>query len=59
MPWSRVIRLLQDYDSADTELLVFAMTLLNKTLNSVPDQDTYYDQVDLLEEQGMAAIIQR
>lgn len=28
-------------------------------LNAIPDIDTYYDQVDALEEQGMATIIQR
>ncbi|CAG2060102.1 unnamed protein product [Timema podura] len=53
------MRLLKDYDAADTELLIYAMTLVNKTLNGVPDQDTYYDQVDALEEQGVEGTIQR
>ena len=46
-------------DSGDTELLVYAMTLVNKVLNGITDIDTYYDQVDALEEQGMATTIQR
>ncbi|XP_076323341.1 FH1/FH2 domain-containing protein 3-like isoform X2 [Tachypleus tridentatus] len=56
--WSNIINLLNDRDSADMELLVFAMTLINKTINGIPDQDTYYDVVDSLEEQGMERIIQ-
>ncbi|KAE8750922.1 hypothetical protein FOCC_FOCC002350 [Frankliniella occidentalis] len=58
-PWSRILRLLMDYDAADTELLIYAMTLVNKTLAGVPDQDTYYDQVDMLEEQGIEGVISR
>ncbi|XP_076263923.1 formin homology 2 domain containing isoform X4 [Rhynchophorus ferrugineus] len=54
-----IMKLLKDFDSADTELLIYATTLINKILNAVPDQDTYYDQVDSLEEQGIEAIIQR
>jgi hypothetical protein len=53
------LKLLKDYDAADTELLIYAMTLVNKTLNGIPDQDTYYDQVDALEEQGIEGTIQR
>lgn len=53
------MKLLKDYDAADTELLIYAMTLANKTLNGIPDQDTYYDQVDALEEQGIEGTIQR
>ncbi|XP_013788199.1 FH1/FH2 domain-containing protein 3-like [Limulus polyphemus] len=58
MPWSNIMNLLNERDSADMELLVYAMTLINKTLNGIPDQDTYYDVVDSLEEQGMERIIQ-
>ncbi|XP_071446761.1 uncharacterized protein Fhos isoform X2 [Hetaerina americana] len=58
-PWSNIMRLLKEYDSADTELLIYATTLINRTLNGIPDQDTYYDQVDALEEQGMEAVVQR
>ncbi|XP_071057371.1 FH1/FH2 domain-containing protein 3 isoform X1 [Onthophagus taurus] len=58
-PWYNIMRLLKDFDSADTELLIYATTLINKCLNGVPDQDTYYDQTDALEEQGIEAIIRR
>lgn len=34
------------------------MTLINKTLNGISDQDTYYDITDAIEEQGMERIIQ-
>ncbi|UYV67292.1 FHOD1 [Cordylochernes scorpioides] len=56
-PWSNVMTLLNERDGTDTELLVYAVTLLNKTLSGIPDQDTYYDVVDSLEEQGMAQVI--
>lgn len=59
IPWTNVMKLLKDYDAADTELLIYATTLVNKCLNGIPDQDTYYDQVDCLEEQGIEGIIQR
>ncbi|KFM67304.1 FH1/FH2 domain-containing protein 3, partial [Stegodyphus mimosarum] len=57
-PWSNIMNLLKEKDSADMELLVYAVTLINKTLNGIPDQDTYYDIVDNLEEQGMENVIQ-
>ncbi|GIX79286.1 hypothetical protein CDAR_290442 [Caerostris darwini] len=58
LPWSNIMNLLKEKDSADMELLVYAVTLINKTLNGIPDQDTYYDIVDHLEEQGMEGVIQ-
>lgn len=57
-PWSNIMTLLNERDSADMELLVYAMTLMNKALNGIPDQDTYYDIVDSVEEQGMERLIQ-
>ncbi|XP_050443785.1 FH1/FH2 domain-containing protein 3 isoform X2 [Adelges cooleyi] len=57
--WSNVMKLLTEPDMVDTELLVYAMTLINKTLNGIPDQDTYYDQVDAIEEQGIEQVIQK
>ena len=58
--WTNVMNLLKEHESSgDTELLVYAMTLVNKVLNGIPDIDTYYDQVDALEEQGMANLIQK
>lgn len=53
------MRLLGGYDTSDTELLVYACTLMNKTLNGLSDLDTYYDQVDAIEEQGMKDIVQQ
>lgn len=51
--------ILRDRDVTDHELLVYTMTLLNKTLNGIPDQDTYYDVVDALEAQEMEDICRR
>ncbi|XP_034455651.1 FH1/FH2 domain-containing protein 3 isoform X7 [Hippoglossus hippoglossus] len=58
-PWSNAMEILQEKDGVDTELLVYAMTLVNKTLSSLPDQDSFYDMVDGLEEQGMEIVSQR
>ncbi|ROT69951.1 putative FH1/FH2 domain-containing protein 3 [Penaeus vannamei] len=58
-PWSTIMRLLEGRDSLDMELLTYAMTLVNKTLNGIPDQDTYYDHTDFLEEQGMETLIEK
>uniref|UniRef100_A0AAQ5X518 Formin homology 2 domain containing 3b n=1 Tax=Amphiprion ocellaris TaxID=80972 RepID=A0AAQ5X518_AMPOC len=57
--WSNVMEILDEKDGVDTELLVFAMTLINKTLAGLPDQDSYYDMVDCLEEQGIEGMAQR
>uniref|UniRef100_A0A3P9N1F3 Formin homology 2 domain containing 3 n=1 Tax=Poecilia reticulata TaxID=8081 RepID=A0A3P9N1F3_POERE len=57
--WSNVMEILEEKDGVDTELLVFAMTLINKTLAALPDQDSYYDMVDCLEEQGIEATARR
>ncbi|XP_028435984.1 FH1/FH2 domain-containing protein 3 isoform X3 [Perca flavescens] len=57
--WANVIEILDEKDGVDTELLVYAMTLVNKTLAGLPDQDSYYDMVDCLEEQGIEAVAQR
>ncbi|XP_029370257.1 FH1/FH2 domain-containing protein 3 isoform X1 [Echeneis naucrates] len=58
-PWSNAMEILQEKDGVDTELLVYAMTLINKTLAALPDQDSFYDMVDGLEEQGMETVSQR
>ncbi|XP_044303236.1 FH1/FH2 domain-containing protein 3 isoform X12 [Varanus komodoensis] len=57
--WSNVMEILEERDGVDTELLVYAMTLVNKTLASLPDQDSFYDIVDCLEELGIETISQR
>ncbi|XP_075867430.1 FH1/FH2 domain-containing protein 3 isoform X2 [Nelusetta ayraudi] len=58
-PWSNTMEILQEKDGVDTELLVYAMTLINKTLAALPDQDSFYDMVDGLEEQCMETVSQR
>lgn len=58
-PWSSLMRLLQERDSSDSELLVYAVTLINKTLHGLPDQDSFYDQIEFLEAQGMQQIVSR
>ncbi|XP_026575367.1 FH1/FH2 domain-containing protein 3 isoform X5 [Pseudonaja textilis] len=55
-PWSSVMEILEEKDGLDTELLVYAMTLINKTLAGLPDQDSFYDVIDCLEELGMEKI---
>ncbi|XP_036394443.1 FH1/FH2 domain-containing protein 3 [Megalops cyprinoides] len=57
--WSNAMEILDEKDGVDTELLVYAMTLINKTLAGLPDQDSFYDVVDCLEEQGIEAIAKR
>ncbi|XP_064908882.1 FH1/FH2 domain-containing protein 3 isoform X12 [Columba livia] len=58
-PWSNIMEILEEKDGVDTELLVYTMTLVNKTLLGLPDQDSFYDVVDCLEELGIEAISQR
>lgn len=53
------MRLLQERDSSDSELLAYAVTLINKTLHGLPDQDSYYDQIEYLEGLGMQQIVSR
>lgn len=59
LPWTNIMKLLKDYDNADTELLIYATSLINKTLAGLNDQDSFYDESDLLEQQGMEGVIQR
>lgn len=57
--WHNVMHVLDEKDGIDSELLVYAMTLINKVLSNIPDQDTFYDITDALEELGMDKISQR
>ncbi|KAL4234472.1 formin y 2 domain containing [Mactra antiquata] len=57
--WTNIISILDEKDGGDSELLVYAMTLINKVLNALPDQDTFYDVTDSLEELGMERITNR
>ncbi|XP_039763213.1 uncharacterized protein LOC120636034 isoform X2 [Pararge aegeria] len=55
--WFNVMKILQDVDASDTELLIYATTLINRCLNSLPERDMYYDHVDSLQEQGIDDIV--
>ena len=47
IPWTNVVGVMQrgpDSMTAEADLATFTMTLVNKTLFGVPDQDTFYDQ---------------
>ncbi|XP_076003063.1 FH1/FH2 domain-containing protein 1 isoform X2 [Genypterus blacodes] len=58
-PWSYVVEVLEERNGSDTELLIFTMSLINKTLAALPDQDSFYDMTDSLEQLGMETIIQK
>ena len=53
------MKVLDEQDGIDSELLVFAMTLINKTMYGIPDQDTFYDVADALEMQNIDKIQER
>ncbi|XP_051520026.1 FH1/FH2 domain-containing protein 3 isoform X2 [Myxocyprinus asiaticus] len=57
--WSNAMEILAEKDGVDTELLVYVMTLINKTLAALPDQDSFYDIVDVLEEQEIESVFRR
>ncbi|XP_005403723.1 PREDICTED: FH1/FH2 domain-containing protein 1 isoform X2 [Chinchilla lanigera] len=59
LPWANLISILEEKNGADAELLVYTVTLINKTLAALPDQDSFYDVTDALEQQGMEALVQR
>uniref|UniRef100_A0A5K3F5I8 FH2 domain-containing protein n=1 Tax=Mesocestoides corti TaxID=53468 RepID=A0A5K3F5I8_MESCO len=54
-PWSYIIELLRN-ESGDVEFCRHTMLLINKVLAAVPDQETFYDITDNLEDQGMKEI---
>ncbi|XP_010345077.2 FH1/FH2 domain-containing protein 1 isoform X1 [Saimiri boliviensis] len=58
-PWANLVSILAEKNGADPELLVYTVTLINKTLAALPDQDSFYDVTDALEQQGMEALVQR
>ena len=65
IPWSNIITTVQNAnkDSAkrsamDVELAMYGLTLINKCLYGIPDQDTFYDQTDYMEELNMSNIIE-
>ncbi|KAL2762280.1 FH1/FH2 domain-containing protein 1 isoform 2 [Daubentonia madagascariensis] len=59
LPWVNLVSILEEKNGADPELLVYAVTLINKTLAALPDQDSFYDVTDALEQQGMESLVQR
>ncbi|KAM6177630.1 FH1/FH2 domain-containing protein 1 isoform 4-T4 [Erethizon dorsatum] len=59
LPWANLMSILEEKNGADAELLVYTVTLINKTLAALPDQDSFYDVTDALEQQGMEALVQR
>uniref|UniRef100_H3C7S3 Formin homology 2 domain containing 1 n=2 Tax=Tetraodon nigroviridis TaxID=99883 RepID=H3C7S3_TETNG len=58
-PWSYIMEVLEERNGSDTELLMFAVTLINKTLAVLPDQDSFYDVTDSLEQLGMERIMEK
>ncbi|KAJ4920511.1 hypothetical protein JOQ06_004179 [Pogonophryne albipinna] len=58
-PWSFLMEVLEERNGSDTELLMFTMTLINKTLSALPDQDSFYDVTDSLEQLGMESIVSK
>ncbi|KAL1784955.1 FH1/FH2 domain-containing protein 1 [Sigmodon hispidus] len=59
LPWANLVSILEEKNGADPELLVYTVTLINKTLAALPDQDSFYDVTDALEQQGMETLVQR
>lgn len=59
LPWANMVSILEEKNGTDPELLVYTVTLINKTLAALPDQDSFYDVTDALEQQGMEALVQR
>nr|XP_055060949.1 FH1/FH2 domain-containing protein 1 isoform X2 [Misgurnus anguillicaudatus] len=58
-PWMYLTDILSGKNGSDTELLIYTMTLINKTLAALPDQDSFYDVTDCFEKLGMEAIVQK
>jgi len=56
-PWKSVIDILNEQNGVDGEIVSLTMTLINKVLSNIPDQDTFYDVTDSLERLGMESLI--
>lgn len=57
--WYNLMQILSDDSNQnDLELILYSMILINTVLNSIPDQDTFYDVSDSFEIQGMQGLIQ-
>ncbi|KAJ8041418.1 FH1/FH2 domain-containing protein 3 [Holothuria leucospilota] len=55
---SHIMSILKDPEQ-DSEITTYVMTLVNKTLSYIPDQDTFYDLTDAFEKQGIEDVSQR
>ncbi|CAF3773395.1 unnamed protein product [Rotaria socialis] len=51
--WSNAMKILNEMDNSGTEVVLLIITLFNTVLSVIPDQDTFYDMTDSLEQQGM------
>ncbi|KAI6183082.1 hypothetical protein M3Y97_00450000 [Aphelenchoides bicaudatus] len=51
--WTSLMKIVGDKKASDVETLTLGMTVINKTLNGIPDQDTFFDVVDVLEGLGL------
>lgn len=49
---------MNNFGNADTELLIYAMSLINKTLSNLSDIDKFYDESDCMEQHGMEKAMQ-
>ncbi|XP_062404473.1 FH1/FH2 domain-containing protein 1 isoform X2 [Sardina pilchardus] len=58
-PWKYLVEILEEKNGSDSELLVYTMSLINKTVSALPDQDSFYDVTDCLEQQGMEKIMHK
>ena len=51
--WSNAMGIMNELENASTEVVLLIVTLFNTVLSAIPDQDTFYDMTDALEQQGM------
>ena len=51
--WSNAMKILNEMDNSSSDVVLLIITLFNTVLSVVPDQDTFYDMTDALENQGM------
>jgi len=47
------MKILNELDSSASDVVLLIITLFNTVLSVVPDQDTFYDMTDALENQGI------
>lgn len=58
VPWNNIMNILQDTEVSDTELLIYAMSLINRCLNNIPEKDIYFKQITALRSKGMDGLLQ-